>query len=53
MEKVRQKGSALEAAVEPILTKIVWIRYAGYGLSAPEVDQLKKDIRRLKKLSIK
>jgi hypothetical protein len=53
MEKVRQKSSILEAAVEPILTKIVWVRYAGYGLSTPEADQLKKDIRRLKKLSIK
>lgn len=53
MEKVRGKGMPLEAAVEPILTKIVWARYANYGMSNPEADQLKKDIRGLKKLSIK
>lgn len=53
MDKVRARGSVLEAAVEPILTKIVWARYAGYGMSNPEADRLKKEIRRLKKLSIK
>lgn len=53
MDKIRSRGPRLENAVEPILTKIVWARYAGYGMSNPEADQLKKDIRRLKKLSIK
>lgn len=53
MERVRQKGRVLEAAVEPILSQIVVARYAGHALSAAEADQLKRDIRGLRKLSIK